>query len=201
VRLLWSALAWPIGLGWYVYLRLVRATSRVTSEGAEPPSTAVFVNFHRHQSWLIGHHGAHGRWMMVSPAPPLAPIARFCLLAGLRLARGTSGDRGRQALEELAAALGRGESVSLAVDGPAGPVFVAKRGCVDLAQRARVPIVPIAYRCARGFTLPGRWDRTLLPMPFDRITVVHGEAIAPEGDAADVLARVQRGLEELRRTC
>jgi lysophospholipid acyltransferase (LPLAT)-like uncharacterized protein len=186
-----------VGLGWWLYLSLVRITSRIEAAGPEPPSPAVFVNFHRHQSWLIGHHGAHRRWMMVSPAPPLIPVARFCRLAGLRIAYGTSRNRAQEALERLCQALADGDSVALAVDGPAGPKFQAKRGCVELAKRAGVPIVPIAYRCARGITMGWRWDDTLLPVPFDRITVVHGAAIDASGDEADVLRRVQSALTGL----
>ena len=189
-RILWRWLEWPIALAWWGYATLVRATSRVTVEGAPPEGAAIFVNWHRYQPFLIGHHGQHHRWMLVSPAPPLIPIARFCRLSGLRLVRGTSGDRGKQALEEMAAVIASGDSVTIAIDGPAGPRFQAKRGCADLSVRTGAPIVPVSYEVKRGGTLKWRWDHTLMPVPFDRIVVRYGAPIASRADADEILAAV-----------
>ena len=87
-----------------------------------------------------------------------------------------------------------GGSVTIAVDGPAGPVFQAKRGCVDLAHRTRAPIVPVDYRCRRGFTLGWRWDRALMPMPFDAIDVRYGPPIGMGAGPDESLAAAQRGI-------
>ena len=193
-RLLWALAEWPIGLAWYGYAWLVRSTSAVIVTGAPPDQPAIFVNWHRYQPFLIAHHGEHGRWMLVSPAPPLASVARFCRLCGLSLVRGASGDRGKRALEELTQVVAAGGSVTIAVDGPAGPVFQAKRGCADLASRTGAPIVPVDYRCRRGFTVGWRWDKMLLPVPFDSIVVRYGSPIAPAGTPEDLLAAAQRGI-------
>lgn len=197
-RIVFRLLEWPVGLAWKVYASVVNATSRVTVQAEPPPGPTIFVNWHRHQAYVIVHHGERRRWMLVSPAPPLIPVARFCRLAGLRIVYGTSRDRGKQAVDELAALLARGESVTLAVDGPAGPRFQPKRGCVDLALRSGAPIVPIGYRCRRGITLPWRWDRSLLPVPFDTIELVHGAPVTvAAGEEAAALETVRRELDAL----
>src|SRR5205085_9271262 len=127
---IWRAIAWPVGLFWWIYFALVRATSRIEVGDPEPAGAAIYVNWHRHQGYIVPFHGSRRRWMMVSPAPPLAPIAVLCRLVGLRIARGASGQSGaRSALGALERALAAGDSVSIAVDGPAGPAFKAKRGC------------------------------------------------------------------------
>jgi len=186
-RLLWRLLEWPIALAWYGYALLVRATSRVTIDGAPPDGAAIFVNWHRYQYFLIPHHGTFHRFMLVSPAPALTPVARFCRLCGFRLVRGASRDRGKQALEELTRVVEGGGSVTIAVDGPAGPVFQVKRGCADLAITTGAPIVPVNYTCRRGIDLPWRWDQSYLPTPFDRIVVRYGSPIRAEGRAAEEL--------------
>src|SRR5712691_2445434 len=119
----WYALEWPLALFAASLAWLVRFTSRVKPPAAEPQGPAIFVNWHRYQSFLIAYHGQRKRWMLVSPVPQLEPIARFCKLMGLRLVRGASGERGKEALEELKAILASGDSVALAVDGPHGPPF------------------------------------------------------------------------------
>lgn len=196
-RIIWHILEWPIALAWHAYAIVVRATSKVTVSGDVPVSPTIFVNWHRYQSFLIPHHGSYHRCMLVSPAPPLIPIARFCRLSGLRLIRGTSGDRGKQAREELAQHIRSGGSITLAVDGPAGPAFSVKRGCADIALATNAPIVPICFHSRRGLNLRWRWDQTLLAMPFDRITVVYGAPITGS-DESEILEKVARGLAAIQ---
>ncbi len=136
---------------------------------------------------------------MVSAAPYMAPIARMSRLLGLQLARGASGSHGREALNLLDLALSRGESVELAVDGPAGPVFRAKPGCVDLALRSGAPIIAVAYRASRALETPGRWDHQVFPLPFSSIEVVAREVPRSATETREeLLGRVQATLDELR---
>lgn len=197
MKYVWYALEWPIGFASFALAWLVKSTSRVTIEGNEPEGAAVFVNWHRYQSFLIPFHGSRRRWMLVSPSPRLEPVARFCKLAGLRLVRGASGERGQEARERLKDLLRSGESVVLAVDGPAGPRYQAKRGCVDLAKATGVPIVPVMFRARPAHEFLWRWDHSLFPLPFARITIVYGKAIAPTGSDEEILAAVERDLNAL----
>jgi len=193
-RVVWRLLEWPIALMWLAYAKLVTCTSRITVEGNVPAEPSVFINWHRYQPILIPHHGSHGRFMLVSPAPPIFPVARFCRLCGLRLVVGTSRDRGKEALEEMAKVVTAGGSMTLAVDGPAGPAFEPKRGCVELSLRTGVPMIPVKYECRRGFTMPMRWDRTLMPLPLDRIVIHYGDPIRPDRDAESLLDQVRHAL-------
>jgi lysophospholipid acyltransferase (LPLAT)-like uncharacterized protein len=193
------AIEWPVALAWHVYAKLVRLTSNVTISGDVPSGLTIFVNFHRYQAFLIPHHGSYRRCMLVSPVPALAPVARFCRLSGLQLIRGASGERGQQAREELAAHLRSGGSITMAVDGPAGPVFQPKRGCADIALRTNTPIVPVRFHCRRDRTLQWRWDKMLVPLPFDRITVVYGAPITGS-EETELLGKVAKGLAALEAT-
>jgi len=195
-RALWTVAEWPLAVLAYAYARLVLGTSRVTVTGDVPGGAAVLVNFHHHQPMMQAIHGPHRRWMMVSRAPPLAPVARYSRWLGLRLARGATGDGGREALQALMQALRRGEAVSIAVDGPAGPAGKVKRGCVELAQATGAPIVPIAYDCARGVRT-WRWDHALFPTPFDRIVIRYGPPLDVRGLT---LPEAQRRTEEAMLT-
>ena len=132
--------------------------------------------------------------MLCSRAPALAPVARFCRLAGLRLVRGASGDGGKQALEDLYAVLRSGKSIAIAVDGPAGPVFQVKRGCATLALRSGAPIVPVNYQCSRGVTLKWRWDHTYLPLPFGAIVVRYGAPIYASGGEPALVESVRSAI-------
>ncbi len=192
----WAVLDFPLAATLFAMAKVTYGTSRVTVQGPCPNCPSIFVNFHHHQPLMQPTHGPHRRWMMVSRAPPLRPVARYTQWMGMSVARGASGGGGREALAELAKAVRDGASVSIAVDGPAGPAYKAKRGCVDLAQQTGAPIVPIAYECARGVQT-WRWDHALLPTPFDRIVVRYGPALDVTGLPLDeALRRVEEAMLE-----
>lgn len=87
-------------------------------------------------------------------------------------------------------------SVILAVDGPAGPAFHAKRGCVDLAQLTGAPIIPMCYRCTKGVPSRARWDWSLVARPFDRIEIRYGQPITinPESPLDEAIREVEQSL-------
>jgi lysophospholipid acyltransferase (LPLAT)-like uncharacterized protein len=171
----------------------------VEGPGADYAGPAVYVNWHQNLPFLCVHHGQHRRWLLMSSAPYMEPIALWCNWLGLRVARGAPGERSGESITMLVELLKRGESVFLAVDGPAGPGFQVKPGCVALARAAGVPIIPVAYRSLKGKPNRKRWDRLHSVGKFDRIEVRYGPPIVLDGSEPDsaALALVQRGLAEV----
>jgi lysophospholipid acyltransferase (LPLAT)-like uncharacterized protein len=199
LKLLWRLAEWPIAVPVWAWSRFVLGTARVRVEGRLDDAPAIYVHWHQHLPLLMPLLGPRGCWLMMSGAPHMAPIARWAQLLGLRLVRGTSGDGGRAALARLVELVREGGSVELAVDGPAGPPFVAKPGCVDLALATGAPIVALGYRSPAAVVTPGRWDDQLMLLPFAEVTVVARPVPVREGDTREtLLARVQSALEELR---
>lgn len=198
-RIAWRLLEWPIGFFLWILSRSVVASLRVERQGTEPEGAAIHVIFHRHLPLLMVHHGRARRRIMMSAAPRMAPIARWARLLGLRLERGATGEHGREALDALENALFRGESVLLAVDGPAGPALRVKPGCVELARRTGAPIVPMGYGGPGTFEVPRRWDRLLLVVPFGRVVLRVGAPLAcsPTAPPEACLAAVEAALGEV----
>jgi len=199
----WKVLEAPLGLALNLVSRGVILSSSILEEHAAPiPEPAIFVNWHRHLPFLTVHHGRRGRWMLMSSAPRMAPIARWATQSGLRLVRGASGERGKEALPELAAILQRNKSVVLAVDGPRGPAFVVRPGCVTLARMTGVPIVPVAYEANPPVTVPLRWDAMSVALPLSRIKVRYGAplTVSESETDAEALQRVSYALDALDPT-
>lgn len=200
-RLLWRALEWPLGLALLLWSRVTMATVRLETAPALETKPAIFVHWHQHLPLLMPLLGARRCAVMMSAAPHMAPIARWARLLGFELVRGASGEKGREALEGLAAALARGRSVELAVDGPRGPVFRARPGAAELALATGVPIVALAYHARGAFIMPGRWDRQVMLRPFARVRLVVERVDALPGDTTEaLLGRVQSTLERLAST-
>jgi lysophospholipid acyltransferase (LPLAT)-like uncharacterized protein len=199
--LFWKLATWPVGLFLRLYTGFVDVSSRVSveGEGAHYPRAALYVNWHRYLPYLSVHHGKARRWLLVSKDAYMAPIVRWEQLHGVRTIRGGSGDGGRAGAALLVERLQAGDSAFLAVDGPRGPALHVKRGCVDVARAAGVPIIPVGYRSVQGRFHPRRWDHWLMPRPFDAIAVVYGRPLFLEADALlpDALERVAEGLREV----
>jgi lysophospholipid acyltransferase (LPLAT)-like uncharacterized protein len=198
---LWTLSAWPLALLLRLYTGLADFSSRVRVEGqgARYRGAALYVNWHRYLPYLSVHHGKARRWLMVSKDAYMAPIVRWEQLHGVRTLRGGSGDGGQEAAAHMVERLKSGDSAFLAVDGPRGPALHVKRGCVEMARAAGVPIIPVGYRTTRGRFHPRRWDHWLMPRPFDTIAVVYGRPLRFDAEEAltEALKRVAEGLKQV----
>jgi lysophospholipid acyltransferase (LPLAT)-like uncharacterized protein len=180
-------------------LTLLTSTHTLQDTGATCPGPAVYVNWHKYVPFLCIHYGQRRFWLLMSSAPYLEPVAMWCRWMGLTVVRSSPGERSRESLGHLIAALKTGKSVALAADGPAGPAFQAKSGCVELARAAGVPIIPLACRSRKGRSNLKRWDQLYDVGKFDQIEVTYGSPIFidPSEPDFEALQRVQLGLEKL----
>jgi len=181
--------------------RATLATVRleVTGPGLEGP--AIFVHWHAYLPLVMPLLGRQRAWLLTSAAPHMEAIARWAERSGLRLIRGASGENGKAAFAALERALREGGSVELAVDGPGGPVHVAKPGCVALAAATGVRIVGVRYSGSMQFVTPGRWDRQVLVLPFSRVLVETfdiplDDSASPEARLAGVQAALMAAERE-----
>lgn len=195
----WRLLSPAVASFMFVNARLTLRTSSVSESGpgAGYSGPAVYVNWHKYVPFLCIHHGQYRRFLLMSSAPYLEPIAKWCRWMGLTVIRGSPGERSRESLGRLLTALKTGHSVVLAADGPAGPGFRAKTGCVELARAAGVPVVSVACRSEKGKADKKRWDQMYQVSRFDRIEVWYENPVhlCPEEDDNTALARVQAALD------
>lgn len=95
---------------------------------------------------------------------------------GFRTVRGSTTRGGYRSLLALAR-LGRaGELIAITPDGPRGPRHQAQIGALLVAQRAQVPIIPVAASVSRVRRLAS-WDRFVIPAPFARAVLAFGPTL------------------------
>lgn len=125
-------------------------------------------------------------------------IARFIQRFGYGTAKGSSTRGARAGLIQMIRAVRAGKSAAFTVDGPRGPIYVAKPGALLLAAKANAPILPFSISLDRCWRLKS-WDRIEIPKPFARAIVVLGRPIHVEDANNEAeLERFQRALEEVR---
>jgi lysophospholipid acyltransferase (LPLAT)-like uncharacterized protein len=96
----------------------------------------------------------------------------------------------------------QGHTVAFTIDGPRGPVYVAKPGPVLLARNTQAPIMPFYIAVEKGWTMKS-WDRFVIPKPFSRAHLRVGKFIhvPKEIDSAQsqvLHAEMQAGLDRVR---
>ncbi len=68
-----------------------------------------------------------------------------------------------------------GHKMTIAVDGPKGPIYKVKEGITALAIKAKRPIVPVRGIPEKKFVFVKSWNKATLPMPFTRIHLYLGK--------------------------
>jgi lysophospholipid acyltransferase (LPLAT)-like uncharacterized protein len=116
--------------------------------------------------------------------------------------RGSSSRGGTEGLLELQRVVEQGRSAVFTIDGPRGPVYVAKRGATALARMTGVRVVPFYVAVEKHWTLRS-WDRMIVPKPFTRAHARAGAAIRVPQNADQATfdrcqAELQAALERVR---
>jgi len=194
-----ETLHWLLCWAIHVYIRLVFATNRWTTEGGEVPLRLRQTG----GGFILAFW--HGRMMMIPMAwQRLAPmhmlisahrdgriIADAVTYFGVDSVSGSSRHGGSAALRAMLKHLKAGDCVGITPDGPHGPACIASSGIVNAARLARVPVVPIVFATSRRRVLRS-WDRFHLALPFGRGIFLWGEPIEIASDLAAA------GVEEAR---
>ncbi|HCC46679.1 MAG TPA: hypothetical protein DEQ38_00950 [Elusimicrobia bacterium] len=169
---------WLLSLLARLYIRLLGLTSRINIKGQKVyPGPAVYALWHRQEVLMIWLHRGQGLCGMVSKSKDGEYMARIILPLGFNFVRGSSSSGGIMALRGLIKAARDGYSIGITPDGPKGPVFKAQPGVVLIAQKAGIPIIPVACALSRKKVLRS-WDKYQFPLPFGRIEAVYGEPIS-----------------------
>ena len=122
-------------------------------------------------------------------------IARFIQRFGYGAARGSSTRGGSRALVFMRACVRAGLPTAFTIDGPRGPVYVAKEGATHLARATGAPVLPLSISAERFWEVKS-WDRFQIPRPFTRAVVLFAPTISVPRDCDDAeLARKQASLQ------
>ena len=129
-------------------------------------------------------------------------IARIIERFGFEAVRGSSSRGGVRALLGMHTIVEEGRVAAFTIDGPRGPVYVAKPGPVLLARNTGVPI-RCFYVGVKDAWVLNSWDRFIIPKPFTRAHIRWSAPIAVPRDTDSATAQryhseMQAALERVR---
>lgn len=160
-----------------VWRPLLRWESRERQLIEEP---CVLAFWHGRLLGVLMDSLGSGAVSMASRSADGALAAGALVAAGIRAARGSGSEGGREALKEMREHLRAGAPFAgLTVDGPRGPWRKVQPGVVMLARWLGIPVVPATFSC-RSSGMLRSWDRMVLPRPGTKVVVAYGERIPPE---------------------
>ncbi|MGZ4789973.1 MAG: lysophospholipid acyltransferase family protein [Terriglobales bacterium] len=192
----------------YLLIRLIGPTLRYTvsiEDGGPPdfyPHPSVFVFWHNAVIPSCWWYRRRDIAVMTSSSFDGEYIARIIEKFGFRAVRGSSTRGAVRALLGMHTEIEAGHSVAFTIDGPRGPVYVAKPGPVLLARNVQRPIQPFYTAVERAWIL-NSWDRFRFPKPFSRahLRVAKPIVVPPETDSASAQrlhAEMQAALDRVR---
>jgi lysophospholipid acyltransferase (LPLAT)-like uncharacterized protein len=164
----------------------VRVVNHRESCGNKIFKPAIYICWHQHLPLTMHNLGLDSdnnntqsrKTILMQSNPYMNTIAAFTERIGVNVLRGGGKDDDNvKAVQVMKQLLEDGHDILLAVDGPSGPIYKVKRGCIDLARDVGVPIIHVSYTCVKGIVLESRWDKMLYPNLFDRITIHYGKPL------------------------
>jgi lysophospholipid acyltransferase (LPLAT)-like uncharacterized protein len=187
-------------MSWVLRAWLATLTYRFTFDdpGAAPRELsrqgrrAIYLFWHEMMLFPAHTHARQRIAVLISHHADGELIAQIVRMLGGQVVRGSTNKRGLSALREL---MRRGRVGHLAItpDGPRGPRRRVQDGCVFLASRTGMPVVPVGFAFARCWRYRRSWDRMAFPKPGAVAQAVVGRPI-------EVPASLDRtGLEQYRQ--
>ena len=131
---------------------------------------------------MFWHGKMFAGWYSVRKRKPIALVSRSKdgqLLSNVlahwkyKLALGSSGKKGMEALTEAIERLNSGEANTFVItpDGPRGPHHQFKRGAFLAAGELGLPLLMLRIRYDSAIRLSRSWDKFEVPLPFSRVSI------------------------------
>ncbi|RMH69505.1 MAG: DUF374 domain-containing protein [Gemmatimonadetes bacterium] len=160
----------------YLLGRTLRITWVDEAKRTSIPSPVLYAFWHSRMLILGFSHRFRQALILISESQDGEFIARPIHRLGFVPVRGSTSRSGLKALFRMARLISAGQDGAITPDGPRGPRQQVQIGTVLIAQRAGVPVLPIIAAAEKCWQL-NSWDRFMIPKPFSRAVIIHGNPI------------------------
>jgi lysophospholipid acyltransferase (LPLAT)-like uncharacterized protein len=203
VGLKWRLVGWTGEL----LINFLFLFSKVHTLGYEPVAELIktrrliFACWHSRLLLLCYRYKKLGASILVSNSADGEIVAQVIQRQGHSAIRGSTGKGGLRALIQQSKDMRINNRPGVVTpDGPQGPRHRVQQGVILLAQKTKVPILPITYSSKRRKVF-NSWDRFILPFPWSKGVIAYGRPIhVPAQAGLEALEKSTKALEtELNR--
>ncbi len=135
----------------------------------------IYACFHQDDLSLLPYFADKNICILISNSKDGQILASAVEHMGYQTVRGSSH---RGGVAGLLAGMKRvidGQKMTIAVDGPKGPIYKVKEGITAVSDKAKRPIVPVRAKVSKKFVFKKSWNKATLPFPLSRIDVQIGK--------------------------
>lgn len=164
-----------------------------------PKVKCVFALWHAHQCGVFSCNQERKTCIMVSSSRDGEIISRAANAMGVATVRGSKTRGGAKASLELIKKI-KDENLNgaLTIDGPKGPNRIVKKGIIEIAKMAEVPVVPaIWWSPQKRFLKFKSWDEFRFPLIGTKLIMLFGEPIyVPENPTDEEIETTRKQIED-----
>ncbi len=135
----------------------------------------IYACYHQDDLSCLPYFSEHNICILISQSKDGEILASAVEHMGYQTVRGSSH---RGAVAGLLAGMKKvseGHKMTIAVDGPRGPIYKVKEGITALSQKAKRPIIPVIAKPKWKYVFKKSWNKGSLPLPFTRIDLYLGK--------------------------
>ena len=143
--------------------------------GPNPGRNLIYACFHQDDLTCLPYFGGQNITILISQSKDGQILASASEYLGYLTVRGSSHRGGVAGLLAGMRKVQEGYSMTIAVDGPKGPIYRVKEGITAVSDKSKRPIVPVRGFPERKKVFEKSWNKATLPMPFTRVRIKIGK--------------------------
>jgi len=143
--------------------------------GKNKDHNLIYACFHQDDLSCLPYFSHRDICILISNSKDGQILASAVEYLGYQTVRGSSH---RGAVAGLLAGMRKvldGHKMTVAVDGPRGPIYKVKEGITALSDKSKRPIVPVRAHVKNGILFRKSWNQATLPYPFTTIEINIGK--------------------------
>lgn len=165
----------------FVFVRIVKVISmtwrydvnfRNLDENELRVSKSKFIFIFWHNRMLPAWHylSKFNSAALVSQSKDGAILTNILEQWEIEVIRGSSSKGGKEALEDLQNKV-KTKHILMTPDGPRGPIYKVKPGCLIISAREKSNIILVGVEIKERFIFHKSWDKFEFPLPFSKIII------------------------------
>lgn len=135
----------------------------------------IYACFHQDDLSCLPYFAGRGIVILISQSKDGQILASAVEHMGYQTVRGSSHRGAVAGLLALMRKSKEGHSLTIAVDGPKGPIYRVKEGITNISEKSKRPIVPVRAFVHNKKVFEKSWNKATLPLPFSRVTIMIGK--------------------------
>jgi len=147
----------------------------LATRDANPGHNLIYACFHQDDLSCLPYFSDKNICILISQSKDGQILASAVEYMGYQTVRGSSHRGGVAGLLAGMKKVREGHKMTIAVDGPRGPIYKVKEGITAVSEKSGRPIVPVRGYPQNKKVFEKSWNKATLPLPFTKVILKLGK--------------------------